>query len=45
MQHFVWSAPAVEGGIDGSEDFGKRGEVPVVRREAPGPLPDTFDRG
>src|SRR6266702_96420 len=45
MQHFVGSAPAVEAGVDGLEHFGKRCEVPVVRREAPGQLPNSFDRG
>ena len=44
MQHFVWSAPAIEAGVDGFEHFGKRREVPVVRCEASGQLPDSFDR-
>jgi len=45
MQHFVWSAPAVEAGVDGFEHFGKRCEVAVVRRQAPGQFPNSLDRG
>jgi hypothetical protein len=34
-----------ETGLDGREDFGERGEVPVMQRQTPCQLPDPFNRG
>ena len=44
-QHVVWSAPAIEAGVDGVEYVGKRCEVAVVRCQAPGQFPNPLDRG
>jgi len=34
----------LETGLDGRENFGERGEVPVMQRQTPCQLPDPFNR-